>query len=55
MKELRVKMNIYLELKEEETEEQAKDRLQEIFGKAEDKNKGLICGEWWESEIVEDN
>ena len=51
MNELRVTTNLYLELKDGETEEQAKERLYDILYKIE----GLTLGDWLDSEMQYNN
>ena len=51
MNELRVMTNLYLELKDGETEEQAKERLYDTLVKI----KGLIPGDWLDSEMQDNN
>lgn len=50
-KELRAKFNLYLTLKEGETDQEAIDRLYKILYKTEKENRGFTISELYEYEI----
>jgi hypothetical protein len=53
MKELRAKFNLYLTLKDDETNEQVIERLHAILNKIQEENKEFILSEMYDYEVQE--
>lgn len=55
MTELRVNINLFLEMKFCETEEEASDRLFIMLQEFESKHKGFSSSEFFETQVIDTN